>query len=144
MTTFFCHDVHTLFYPHAPGRIYAIRFHALGDCDGSPEDFADSTEVVDLEGMLFSASKGVGERRDLLPYVAPSPDDARPDPIMLIVAGRMGLDDVADIDDAIGKWADWCDADGERLDALDGETVASDADAATVSDVVVAAGALMM
>lgn len=107
-TTFFCHDSHTLYYPQAPGRIYAIAWHALGDCDGSAADFTDSTEVVGGEAPI-------GEVRSLVPY------DAGMD--APVISARLGFfvderspDDIADL---VGAWADWCDRDSETVDALD-------------------------
>src|SRR5688572_12293961 len=52
--TMFAHDGTTIFYPTAPGRVYTITIAALADCDGSDEDYSDSTAHGGLSDMLFA------------------------------------------------------------------------------------------
>lgn len=116
----FCHDDRTIFYPSAPGRVYSIDFSALGDCDGSDQDYSDSTGTGDICDMVVFSSKGVGLHRDLCPLTF---EGAAP-------AGWRGEGFDDDLRDAVEMWADWCDRDAARLDSLDGP--APDADAAGI------------
>lgn len=116
MTVHFAHDDTTIFYPTAPGRVYIITFAALADCDGSDEDYSDSTEVGDIEDMILTTTgpDAVEVGRNLAPlfpggkYV---PD--------VFADQADGILSREDLDDAVEQWADWCDRDSARLDSLD-------------------------
>ena len=47
----FAHDDRTLFYPTAPGRVFAITFDNLAAYNGDDAHFAAGTEKTDLHGM---------------------------------------------------------------------------------------------
>lgn len=102
----FCHDSTNIYYPTAPGRVYIVDIAALSDCDGSDEDYSDSTVRGDVSDML--------SRYVLMPVrdgVAPMG--------WLIQADTTDEEADSDFCDIIESWADWCDRDSVRLDSLD-------------------------
>ena len=119
--TMFAHDGTTIFYPTAPGRVYMIAIAALADCDGSDEDYSDSTAHGDLNDMLF-AVRDEPESRILHQFS----DAPLTWPLVYIEKDGVLSDDVDlqatadDFRDALEQWADWCDRDSTRLDSLDG------------------------
>lgn len=108
--TMFAHDRTTIFYPTAPGRVYMIAIAALADCDGSDEDYSDSTATGDLSDLMAAANahgcslQAVGDAPETWP--------------------SNQLETIAEINedfaDTVEQWADWCDRDSARLDSLDG------------------------
>ena len=110
----FCHDSTSIYYPTAPGRVYIIGILALADCDGSDEDYSDSTARGDLSDLIKAArSPDWMEAVTSAPERWPStPRDDNP-----IYADREATED--DFADALEQWADWCDRDSVRLDSLD-------------------------
>jgi len=119
--TMFAHDGTTIFYPTAPGRVYTITIAALADCDGSDEDYSDSTAHGGLSDMLF-AVRDEPESRILHQF-----SDAPPSWPMVYIEKDGILSDNVDLQattddfrDALEQWADWCDRDSARLDSLDG------------------------
>lgn len=116
----FCHDGSTIYYPTAPGRVYAIGIVALSDCEGSDDDLADSTSIADLSDLVKRDSEIIrwGELPDSHAFQAKWP------PVYVEVRGEiMGDVDMeateADFHDALEQWADWCDRDSARRDSLD-------------------------
>lgn len=117
----FCHDSTSIFYPTAPGRVYIIGIVALSDCDGSDEDYSDSTANGDmLDLCAAAASRGkIHDVWDEAPRKWPTTtrgiNDEGEEGIV-----EMSPEEVADdFFDALESWADWCDRDSVRLDSLD-------------------------
>lgn len=115
----FCHDSTNIYYPTAPGRVYIIGIAALADCDGSDEDFNDSTSTGDVGDLLPIAVSASLKSTDKVPTRWPttihSTNNEGEDGIV-----EMSPEEVADdFDDALESWADWCDRDSVRLDSLD-------------------------
>lgn len=126
--TLFCHDGTTIYYPTGPGRVHMIDISALYDCDGSDEDFSDSTsrgDVSDLGGDVVTmpfdilGSNTVGN--NICPGYTPcgwppvhQEQDGGVEPMVDLMATG---DDFAD---CLEMWADWCDRDAACLDSLDG------------------------
>lgn len=105
----FCHDSTSIYYPTAPGRVYIIDIAALADCDGSDEDYSDSTSRGDLSDLM-AAGNAHGcnlSNVDVVPETWPGEDLYTIDEV------------IADWRDALEQWADWCDRDSVRLDSLD-------------------------
>ncbi len=117
--TMFCHDGTSIYYPTAPGRVYIIGIAALADCDGSDEDFSDSTaigDVHDLTNGMFCGGAVITPKDGTFPAKWPR--------VHHEVAGDITEDcdheaTAQDFHDALEQWADWCDRDSERIDALD-------------------------
>ncbi len=115
--TMFCHDGTTIYYPTAPGRVYTIVIFSLWDCDGSDDDFSDSTSTGDVHDMLSGLSLVGMASGDTISSES-SPPSAWP--LVYNDDGDVDHESTAqDFHDALGQWADWCDRDSERLDALD-------------------------
>ena len=115
--TMFCHDGTTIFYPTRPGQVHMITIAALYDCDGSDEDYSDSTSIGDLSDMIrFEHSFDTWT-------FGPSPDiDRTPSAWPPVYVGHEVEDSEAtaiDFSECVEQWADWCDRDAERIDALD-------------------------
>lgn len=119
--TMFAADERTIFYPTAPGRVYAMDILTLADCNGSDEDFADSTTRTDIAGMVYFATKGLGEARRLYPTDGRTAPDVWPiEHAQKGVITKEERAEAADeFRDALEQWADWCDRDSVRLDSLD-------------------------
>lgn len=117
----FCHDSTSIYYPTAPGRVYIIGIVALADCDGSDEDYSDSTsrgDMLDVCGAATSRGK-LYDVWDEAPRAWPTTtrgvNDEGEEGIV-----EMSPEEVADdFFDALESWADWCDRDSVRLDSLD-------------------------
>ena len=121
----FCHDGTTIFYPTGPGRVHMIAIAALADCDGSDENFSDSTVRGDIRDFVFRVNRGgyiIGDVFNSAPATWPCVVADVP------YANDNERDD--DFNDRLEQWADWCDRDAARLDSLDGP--APDADAAGI------------
>jgi hypothetical protein len=123
--TMFCHDGTTIYYPTGPGRVHMIAISALYDCDGSDEDFSDSTSLGDLADMARAAFV----ERAL--YLCDRPPVAWP-PVHIERNGD--ITEEADVhateehfSEAMEQWADWCDRDAARLDRFDGPAPNEDA-----------------
>jgi hypothetical protein len=104
----FCHDSTTIFYPTGPGRVHMIAIAALYDCDGSDEDFADSTPLGDCRDM---ACQGL--------FIVNGPPSEWP---KVYIDDTVTISEAAtaeDFADCLEQWADWCDRDSARLDSLD-------------------------
>lgn len=116
----FCHDSTSIFYPTAPGRVYIIGIAALADCDGSDEDYSDSTASGDVQDIANAANRGnaitsVKVPPRSWPTTTRGVNDEGEEGIV-----EMSHDEVAqDFADALESWADWCDRDSARLDSLD-------------------------
>lgn len=121
--TMFAADERTIFYPTAPGRVYAMDILTLADCNGSDEDFADSTTRTDIRGMLNFGADGLPNHAPLL--IRPWPGNEAPAvwPAWKDHGDHMTSEQVDEVDsdfaDALEQWADWCDRDSVRLDSLD-------------------------
>lgn len=133
----FCHDSTSIFYPTAPGRVYIIGIAALADCDGSDEDYSDSTSTGDMFDMLAGGGcSECGHERDRLTFiprialVKSIPGGWWPGNWPTTTRGvndegeegivEMSPQEVADdFADALESWADWCDRDSVRLDSFD-------------------------
>lgn len=115
MTAFFAHDTTTIFYPTAPGRVYSITFAALADCDGSDDDYLDSTDVGDIADMVMTTigPDAADTSRILVPLI---PGDRY---VPTTFADADGVLSREDLDDAVEQWADWCDRDSVGRDSLD-------------------------
>lgn len=121
----FCHNSTNIYYPTAPGRVYIISITALADCDGSDEDYSDSTARGDLLDLIDASREGMLIACDLPPLKWLSENDWKDSLIARTqgeIAGdtRTSIEEVADdFADALEQWADWCDRDSVRLDSLD-------------------------
>lgn len=108
----FAHDDRTLFYPTAPGRVFAIAFADLAAHTGAPAHFADHTEETDLGGMTTTT---IGpDAADVPRMLCPLTASPRKAPYGFIkAAARLSDDDLGevaeDFADLLGAWADWCD-----------------------------------
>jgi hypothetical protein len=117
--TMFAHDGTTIYYPTGPGRVHMITIAALADCDGSDEDFSDSTargDVHDLASGLFCGGAVITPNDGTMPAKWPRVyEEVRGD-----IVGPVNHEATAqDFHDALEQWADWCDRDSARLDSLD-------------------------
>lgn len=115
----FCHDSTNIYYPTAPGRVYIIGILALADCDGSDEDYSDSTSTGDVGDLLPIAVSASLKSTDKVPSRWPTTtrgiNDEGEEGIV-----EMSPEEVAeDFADALESWADWCDRDSVRLDSFD-------------------------
>lgn len=117
----FCHDSTNIYYPTAPGRVYIISITALADCDGSDEDYSDSTargNVLDLANVSY-------QRGTLFAVLEDEPRAWPTTTRGLNDEGEEGIVEMSpeevhdDFFDALEQWADWCDRDSVRLDSLD-------------------------
>lgn len=118
----FCHDGTTIFYPTGPGRVHMIAIAALADCDGSDEDFSDSTARGDLRDFVVGAHGGsafIGSDIGVVPDGWPSEIDG--------IAYTSYAQRSDDFHDCLEQWADFCDRDAARIDGP-----APDADAAGI------------
>jgi hypothetical protein len=102
----FCHDSTTIFYPTGPGRVHMIAIAALYDCNGSDEDFADSTPIGDCRDM---ACQGL--------FIVNGPPREWPKVYINDEVNQVAT--AEDFADCLEMWADWCDRDSARLDSLD-------------------------
>lgn len=113
MSISLCHDETTVYYPQAPGRVYSITFLALA-ASADAHDLAEYWEQFTGKGDLADIVKGAGTLCPLDERPAVAPD-----------AYQTGIPhpaDVArDLAEALEEWMDWCDRDGDRQDAFDGE-----------------------
>lgn len=127
----FCHDSTNIYYPTAPGRVYIIGILALADCDGSDEDYSDSTARGSLSDM-FNMEKWSSKRNGVITHWHSSMQPLLGTPRTWPTTTRgindegeegiveMSHEEVAqDFADALESWADWCDRDSVRLDSLD-------------------------
>ena len=115
----FCHDSTNIYYPTAPGRVYIIGIAALADCDGSDEDYSDSTSTGDVGDLLPIAVSASLKSTDKVPARWPTTTRGIND------EGEEGIVEMspeevrADFFDALESWADFVDRDSVRLDSLD-------------------------
>lgn len=115
----FCHDSTNIYYPTAPGRVYIIGIAALADCDGSDEDYSDSTSTGSVMDIINASYETPLHSCSVTPMRWPTTvrgtNDEGEDGIV-----EMTHDEAAvDFFDALEQWADWCDRDSVRLDSLD-------------------------
>jgi hypothetical protein len=119
----FCHDGANIYYPTGPGRVHMIAISALADCDGSDEDFSDSTKRGDIADIIgVSWCGGAYDPSERTPGTWPHA-------VVEVLADTLYANDNErdqDFTDCLEMWADWCDRDAARLDSLDGP--AADAD----------------
>lgn len=107
--TMFCHDGTSIYYPAAPGRVYIVGIAALADCDGSDEDYSDSTSLGDLSDLMAAGNASGCSLR----HVSMAPEEWPCNEVETIEEVNQ------DFVDCIEQWADWCDRDSEHLDTLD-------------------------
>lgn len=135
MTAIFAHDQTVLFYPAAPGCVYAITLDDLAYATSvadEPAAFASATDTLDLADMLItSATMGdaeVDQQRTLYPLTA-RPSVAPPAFVQARTGALAdGAGDLADdFADALEAWADWCDLQAAAEDGEDVWTTEADA-----------------
>lgn len=102
------HDGTTLYYPAGPGLVFAITFAHLAAADGSDELFGATTSRTDLCPVI-AAGDELAPLRDRAPEAWTNIDDDD------------HADHVADLQDAVEMWVDYCDA---VVGAEDGELAA--------------------
>lgn len=132
----FCHDSTSIYYPTAPGRVYIIAITALADCDGSDEDYSDSTARGDLADMMneldivtiphdLLGTRRIGSSEASYTSVGYWPPKWPTTTRGINDEGEEGIVEMSpqevadDFADALEQWADWCDRDSVRLDSLD-------------------------